>query len=35
MKVGVFMMPNHPPYRGYFEGHEHDLDYLEFVDKLG
>ena len=35
MKVGVFMMPNHPPDRDFLEGHEHDLDYLEFIDKLG
>jgi alkanesulfonate monooxygenase SsuD/methylene tetrahydromethanopterin reductase-like flavin-dependent oxidoreductase (luciferase family) len=35
MKVGVFMMPNHPPDRDFSEGHEHDLDYLQFLDGLG
>jgi alkanesulfonate monooxygenase SsuD/methylene tetrahydromethanopterin reductase-like flavin-dependent oxidoreductase (luciferase family) len=29
------MMPNHPPHRDYAEGHYHNLDYLEFLDKAG
>lgn len=35
MQLGAFMMPNHPPHRGFAEGHYHDLDYLEFLDKAG
>ena len=35
MKLGVFMMPNHPPHRNYTEGHYHNLDYLTFLDKEG
>ena len=35
MEFGVFMMPNHPPHRDFAEGHYHDLDYLEFLDKAG
>ncbi|MEG4320464.1 MULTISPECIES: LLM class flavin-dependent oxidoreductase [unclassified Microcoleus] len=35
MKIGVFMMPGHPPGRDYAEGHYHNLDYLEFLDKAG
>lgn len=35
MKIGKFMMPNHPPDRDYAEGHYHNLDYLEFLDGIG
>jgi len=35
MKLGTFMMPNHPPHRSFSDGHEHDLDYLVFLDRLG
>ena len=35
MKAGVFMMPSHPPERGLFEGHQWDLNHLEFADKVG
>ena len=30
MKLGTFMMPNHPPHRSFAEGHDHDLNYLSF-----
>ncbi len=35
MKIGTFMMPNHPPGRDFAEGHYHNLDYLEFLDGIG
>ena len=35
MKIGKFMMPNHPLGRDYAEGHYHNLDYLEFLDGIG
>ena len=35
MKLGTFMMPNHPPHRSFAEGHHHDLDYLAFLDHIG
>ena len=35
MDVGAFMMPNHPPGRDFGEGHEHDLDTLAFLDRIG
>jgi alkanesulfonate monooxygenase SsuD/methylene tetrahydromethanopterin reductase-like flavin-dependent oxidoreductase (luciferase family) len=35
MKLGYFMMPNHPVHRSYFDAHSHDLDTLEFIDGLG
>jgi alkanesulfonate monooxygenase SsuD/methylene tetrahydromethanopterin reductase-like flavin-dependent oxidoreductase (luciferase family) len=35
MKVGAFLMPNHPPGRDFAEGHYHNLDYLEFLDRAG
>ena len=35
MKLGLFMMPSHPPERGIYEGHQWDLDYLALVDDLG
>ena len=35
MNLGAFMMPNHPPHRSPVDGHEHDVEYLEFLDRLG
>jgi len=35
MKAGVFMMPSHPPERGFYDGHQWDLDRLELVEQLG
>jgi len=35
MKLGAFLMPNHPPDRDYAEGHYHNLDYLSFLDTTG
>jgi len=35
MKVGAFLMPNHPPQRDFAEGHYHNLDTLEYYDKIG
>jgi len=35
MRLGTFMMPNHPPHRAYADAHAHNLDTLIFVDKLG
>ena len=35
MKLGTFMMPNHPPHRSFAEGHDHDLNYLAFLDHIG
>jgi alkanesulfonate monooxygenase SsuD/methylene tetrahydromethanopterin reductase-like flavin-dependent oxidoreductase (luciferase family) len=35
MKIGTFMMPNHPPGRDFAQGHYHNLDYLEFLDEIG
>ena len=35
MKLGTFMMPNHPPHRSFAEGHDHDLNYLSFLDHIG
>jgi len=35
MKLGAFLMPNHPPERGYAEGHYHNLEYLSFLDSEG
>ena len=35
MRLGLFMMPNHPPERDVYEGLQYDLDYLELVDDLG
>ena len=35
MKLGTFMMPHHPPHRSFKEGHDHDLRYLEFLDRIG
>ncbi|HLG89089.1 MAG TPA: LLM class flavin-dependent oxidoreductase [Alphaproteobacteria bacterium] len=35
MKLGMFMMPNHPRHRTYADAHAHDLDTLIFADRLG
>ncbi len=35
MKLGAFMMPAHPRYRSVHDGHYHDLDTLEFFDRIG
>ena len=35
MKVGAFLMPNHPPERDFAEGHYHNLDTLEYYDSIG
>ena len=35
MKLGMFMMPNHPPHRTYADAHAHNLDTLTFADRLG
>lgn len=35
MKLGAFMMPAHPQYRSPAEGHFHDLDTLQFFDRIG
>ena len=35
MKLGVFMMPSHPPERDLYIGHKWDLEHLELIDKLG
>ena len=35
MKLGLFMMPNHPPHRSYADAHFHDLDTLVYADQLG
>ena len=35
MKLGLFMMPSHPPERNIYDSHQWDLDYLELADRLG
>ena len=35
MKVGLFMMPAHPPKRGMYEAQNWDLDVLALADQLG
>jgi hypothetical protein len=35
MKLGMFMMPNHPPHRSYADAHAHNLDTLGFADRMG
>ena len=35
MKLGLFMMPSHPPERNLYEAHQWDLDYLALADELG
>lgn len=35
MELGYFMMPAHQPWRDLAEGHYHDLDTIEYLDKTG
>ena len=35
MKLGLFMMPSHPPERNIYDSHQWDLNYLELADRLG
>ncbi|WP_259695866.1 hypothetical protein [Pseudomonas frederiksbergensis] len=35
MKLGAFMMPAHPRHRSIRDGHFHDLDTLEYLDRIG
>lgn len=35
MQLGAFMMPAHPPSRSLADGHYHDLDTIEFLDRIG
>ena len=35
MKLGLFMMPSHPPERSLYDAHQWDLDYLQLCDELG
>lgn len=35
MKLGSFLMPNHPPERSYYDGIQEDLNELELIDQLG
>lgn len=35
MQFGIFMMPSHPPERGFRDGFEWDLKHLELCDRLG
>jgi hypothetical protein len=35
MKLGVFMMPSHPPERDFYAGHMWNLEHLELIDQLG
>jgi alkanesulfonate monooxygenase SsuD/methylene tetrahydromethanopterin reductase-like flavin-dependent oxidoreductase (luciferase family) len=35
MDIGIFMMPSHPPERGFCEGFEWDLKHLELCDRVG
>jgi alkanesulfonate monooxygenase SsuD/methylene tetrahydromethanopterin reductase-like flavin-dependent oxidoreductase (luciferase family) len=35
MKLGAFLMPAHPPSRSLYDGHHHDLDTLEYLDRIG
>jgi alkanesulfonate monooxygenase SsuD/methylene tetrahydromethanopterin reductase-like flavin-dependent oxidoreductase (luciferase family) len=35
MKLGLFMMPSHPPERNLYDSHQWDLDYLALADELG
>ena len=34
MKLGLFMMPSHPPERNIYDAHQWDLNYLELADQL-
>jgi alkanesulfonate monooxygenase SsuD/methylene tetrahydromethanopterin reductase-like flavin-dependent oxidoreductase (luciferase family) len=35
MKLGLFMMPQHPPSRSLYESWERDLELLTLADQLG
>ena len=35
MKLGLFLMPSHPPERSAWDAHQWDLDCLEMADKYG
>ncbi len=35
MKIGAFLMPNHPPGRDFAEGHYHPLDTIEYYEEIG
>ena len=35
MKVGLFLMPSHPPERDTYEAHQWDLDVISLADELG
>ena len=35
MEFGLFMMPLHPPYRGYADSYDRDIDLLVLADQLG
>ena len=35
MKLGLFMMPNHPPHRRHADTFDEDLDLLVLADQLG
>ena len=35
MKFGMFMMPLHPPHRGFSESYERDLELITLADQLG
>ncbi|MBT6441356.1 MAG: LLM class flavin-dependent oxidoreductase [Alphaproteobacteria bacterium] len=35
MKVGAFLMPNHPVGRDFAEGHYHNLEYIAWLDEVG
>ena len=34
MQLGLFMMPLHPPYRGFAESYQRDIDQIVLVDQL-
>ena len=35
MKLGIFLMPSHPPERGLKAGQDWDLEVLRTADRLG
>ena len=35
MKVGMFLMPSHPPERSFYDGQQWDLQVLRWADELG
>jgi alkanesulfonate monooxygenase SsuD/methylene tetrahydromethanopterin reductase-like flavin-dependent oxidoreductase (luciferase family) len=35
MQFGLFMMPLHPPYRGFGESYQRDIDQIVLADRLG